>query len=126
MSSSVIVIVPTARERRPPSHACACSKSGQVDTTIVTAQIDATRNGRKIQKLLPIKAPRASSWKIVRARSFERSLCIHHLVVSPACVLTARLLTPHPPHVHPPPTGLRLSSRGTSPCRSPRRTSRRP
>ena len=36
------------------------------------AQINATKNGRAIQRLVPIRAARASSWRVVRARSGER------------------------------------------------------
>ena len=43
---------------------------------LIFAQIDATRNGRTIQKLLTISAPRTSSWRMVRARSGGRSACI--------------------------------------------------
>jgi hypothetical protein len=71
----------TARERRPPSHVCACSKRRQVEMTIVVAQANGTRNGGTIQKLVAISVPRASSWKVVRARSWDRLACRSFLSV---------------------------------------------
>jgi len=50
-STSASVIGAVARERLPPSHAWARSKSGQVVTSIIVAQANASRNGRTIQKL---------------------------------------------------------------------------
>ena len=66
----------TASERLPPSHACACNKSGHVETAIMTAHVNATRNGRTIQKLLSMSAPSAMSWRVVRTRSCGRLGCM--------------------------------------------------
>src|SRR6266699_1743951 len=66
----------TAIERLPPNYACTRSNIGQVATAIIVAQVDATKNGRTIQKLLRIRAPRASSCRVVRARSSDRLGCM--------------------------------------------------
>ena len=54
-------------------------------TTIMVAQVNAIRNGLTIQKLAAISMPRASSWKVIRARSSDRSdsislpsVSVHH------------------------------------------------
>src|SRR5262245_45722919 len=57
----------------------------------MVAQVSATRNGRRIQKLPTIRAPRASSWSVVRATSSDRSAAI--LRPLPARRRTPRKLT---------------------------------
>ena len=58
-----------ASARRPPSSACARSRSGQVATAIMVAHSPESRNGRTIHRLVTSSAPSASSCSAVRASS---------------------------------------------------------
>ena len=68
-SSSATIIAVTASQRLPQSRACAATISGQVDTTIIVAQMVAARNGRRIQNVAKIIPPRNSTARTMRARS---------------------------------------------------------
>ena len=59
----------TARTRLPHSRACIARNAGHVATTTIVAQTTAGRNGRRTQKLAPIKPPIATTDSRIRVRS---------------------------------------------------------
>jgi hypothetical protein len=69
MASMTAVMIATAKLRRPPRRRSTHRISGQVATTIMTAQITAGRNGLSTQKLAAIKPPIATTAKRIRVMS---------------------------------------------------------
>src|SRR5437667_10099244 len=75
-SSNTIVITATANPRRPHSADWTRSIRGQVATTIMVAQTNAGRNGRKTQKVATIIPAMNSTASVGRARSREIDVTI--------------------------------------------------
>ena len=69
IASMAAVMTATAKPRRSPRRRSTQRISGQVATTIMTAQIAAGRNGLSTQKLAAIKPPIATTAKRIRVMS---------------------------------------------------------
>src|SRR5262249_15188477 len=72
ITSITTVMMTTARLRLPQSRACTARKVGHVETTIIVAQIPASRNGRSTQKLASASPPMVSTPRTTRVRSQGR------------------------------------------------------
>jgi hypothetical protein len=60
---------PSTSHRLSPAYRAAQVTIGHVATAIIVDHANATRKGRMIQTLVPIRAPRVTSWRADRARS---------------------------------------------------------
>ena len=73
ISTMKSVITATARLRLPQSRRSSRRSAGQVATTIVVAQMPASRNGLSTQKLSSVRPPMVMTPRTIRVRSQLRS-----------------------------------------------------